>query len=636
MAGFKMQRMYRLGIGGRLFLAFVLISSITIVASGLSTNTFLDLRNRLHLLGQQDIAGLDAAAKLNDKSRLIVATAPILVTAESNLLRRQAMQKLNNAIASMDLLMRNLPDYDNYFRELIAQINNSLILLNQSVEHREELHQQLLQESQHIYPLLKQINSRLQQYPQWPADQGKLVVINQLYYFAGLVEKVGNDPTFNELDYTFLRLEDIGREIKQQLHRAPTELAESDLGAQIATLLEFGSRRGSLFLLQNQQLELAYQQGFFLQNSLQHIHQLAAQVNLYTDTTNKRISNSLQRAITSINRNMNSVLLLSLISLVAACAISWFYVRRNVLQRIVELQQNMRSIASANLDTQIRILGNDEVSAMAVDLKHFQKTAIAVERTNQALAAEIEERILAEKQLQSAQDELLQAAKLAALGQLSVGITHEISQPLTALNSHLHSAGLHLQKRNFDALQRSHEKIKYLIDKVGVITRQLKSFSRKAATELSAVDLQPVIKDAIDLMANQLREQQCQLSYSASQSFPAVLAEPIRLEQVLVNLLSNALDAVQNTPQPSIAVAVLVKNSELWIEVRDNGVGISAIALESIFDPFYTNRESGEGLGLGLSISYNIVQDFGGQIRVTSEPGVGSCFSVILKIAEAA
>jgi len=636
MDGLKMQRMYRLGIGGRLFLAFVLISSITIVASGLSTSTFLDLRNRLHLLGQQDIAGLDAAARLNDKSRLIVATAPILVTAESNLLRRQAMQELNDAITSMDKLMRNLPDYDNYFRELIAQINNSLILLNQSVERRQQLHQELLEESQHIYPLLKQINASLQLYLQWPDQQGKVVVINQLYYFAGLVEKVGNDPSFNELDYTFLRLEEIGRKIQVQLQRAPTQFASNELAAQIDTLLEFGSRRGNLFLLQNQQLELAYQQSFFLQNSLQHIHQLAAQVNLYTDTTNRRISSSLQRAITSINRNMNSVLLLSLISLVAACAISWFYVRRNVLQRIKELQQNMRSIASAKLDTQIRILGNDEVSAMAVDLQHFQQTAIAVERTNQALAAEIEERILAEQQLQFAQNELIQAAKLAALGQLSVGITHEINQPLTAVTSHLHSAGLHLQKHNTEAVQRSHEKIKYLINKVSVITRQLKSFARKAATELSAVDLQPVINDAIDLMANQLREQQCQLNYSGSATTPKVLAEAIRLEQVLVNLLSNALDAVQNTPQPRIDIIVSAKNSELWIEVRDNGVGISAAQLADIFDPFYTNRESGEGLGLGLSISYNIVQDFGGQIRVTSEPGTGSCFSVILKIAEVA
>ncbi|MEH6442612.1 MAG: ATP-binding protein [Oceanospirillaceae bacterium] len=635
MDGFKTQPTYRLGVGGRLFLALVLISSITIIASGLSTRTFLDLRNQLHLLEQQDITGLDAAARLNDKSRLIVATAPILVTAESNILRDQAMFKLDVAITDMDLLMRNLPDYDNYFRELIAQIKNNLILLNQSVDHREQLHQQLRETLKNIDPLFKQIIYQLQQLPKWPAEQSKLMVINQLYYFAGLIEKIANDPSFNDLDDTFLRLEGIGQQVTLHLAYAPKKL-ESALAEKIAILLNYGSRKGDLFTLQNEQLELAYQQAFFLQNALQNIHQLAAQINLYTDTTNQRISYSLKRAIISINRNMTSVLLLSLISLIAACAISWFYVRRNVLQRILELQQNMRSIASAKLDTQIRIIGNDEISNMAADLKHFQRTAIAVERTNLALAAQIEERVIAEQQLQLTQNELIQAAKLADLGQLSVSITHEINQPLTAVISHLHSAGLHLHNGKFDAVQHSHAKIKYLIDKVGVITRHLKSFARKAATELSAVDLQPVISGAIDLMSNQCHAQQCQLIYDSAHASPAVLAESIRLEQVLINLLSNALDAVQNTSQPKISISVTVKLAELWIEVRDNGIGISASQLDYIFDPFYTNRNSGEGLGLGLSISYNIVQDFGGQLKVTSEPGKGSCFSVILKLAEVA
>ena len=111
----------RIGIGGRLFLALVLISSITIVASGLATNTYLQLSERLLLLKHQYIPGLDAAARLNDKSRLIVATAPLLVTSDSNFSRQKAMEALNESISEMDQLMRNLPDYNRYFRELITQ-----------------------------------------------------------------------------------------------------------------------------------------------------------------------------------------------------------------------------------------------------------------------------------------------------------------------------------------------------------------------------------------------------------------------------------------------------------------------------------------------------------------------------------
>ena len=144
----------RIGIGGRLFLAFVLISSITIVASGLATNTYLQLSERLLLLKHQDIPGLDAAARLNDKSRLIVATAPLLVTSDSNFSRLKAMEALSEAISEMDELMRNLPDYNRYFRELIAQIHNSLALLNQSVDLFAYLFNDIWIRRQHGYDLL--------------------------------------------------------------------------------------------------------------------------------------------------------------------------------------------------------------------------------------------------------------------------------------------------------------------------------------------------------------------------------------------------------------------------------------------------------------------------------------------------
>ncbi|NQZ30934.1 MAG: GHKL domain-containing protein [Oceanospirillaceae bacterium] len=631
----KMRWLPHLGIGGRLFLAFVLISSITILVSVLSAHTFLNLRDKLQLLQQQDIPGLEAAARLNDKSRLIVATAPLLVTAESNVLRQQAMAQLSDAISSMDVLMRNLADYDHYFRELIAQISNSVNLLYQSVERREQLNREQQLQSQRIFPLFNQVIAGIEQLPGWDNDSGKVAVLNKLHYFAGLVEKAANDTTFNQLDYTFLRLEVMEAQINLHLSRAPQRFFGSELQAQLNRLLIIGNRSGDLFKLQNQQLDSRYQQSYLLQNSLDHIRQLAAQVNLYTDSTNERIGNSLKREIASINRNMQSSLVLSLASFLVALAISWFYVRRNVLQRILELQHNMRSIASAKLDTDIRIVGNDEVSSMARDLKHFQNTAIEVERTNKRLAAEIEERVQAEKQLKETQNELIQAAKLAALGQLSVGITHEISQPLTAISSHLHIAGLRLAKGELQAVKHTHSKIASLLKKTGLIIRHLKSFTHRAGTELLAVDIHQVIGEALELMSNRLRDQHCQICYAPSADTPAVLAEPIRLEQVLVNLLSNAIDATQDCAKRDITIKVIPKTDLLYLQVTDNGIGIAPEHLTAVFNPFYTHRESGEGLGLGLSISESIVQGFGGQIQVSSTLGSGSCFTVILKLAEA-
>ncbi|WP_236037256.1 HAMP domain-containing protein [Marinomonas vulgaris] len=371
-----------IGIGGRLFLAFVLISSITIVASGLATNTYLKLSDRLLLLKSQDIPGLDAAARLNDKSRLIVATAPLLVTSDAAISREKAMNELSVAIGEMDILMRNLPDYNRYFLELITQIENSLTLLNQSVERREVIRRELRKQSTVIFPQFQQIIFQMDQLPRTAELEQ---VISRLYYFAGLIEKVSNDVSFNELDYTFLRLEKLGEDIAQYLTLLPQ--VPTPTRNALHNVLTMSSRQGDLFKLKNEELDLHYQQSFLLENSQGHIQQLAAQINQYTNYTNTSIRASLDNAIKTIKSSILNTLLLSLVSLSVACAISWFYVRRNVLQRIKELQQNMRAIASSQLDTNIRIVGHDEVTSMARDLQYFQQTAKEVERTNQVLAS---------------------------------------------------------------------------------------------------------------------------------------------------------------------------------------------------------------------------------------------------------
>ena len=618
-----------IGIGGRLFLAFVLISSITIVASGLATNTYLQLSDRLLLLKYQDIPGLDAAARLNDKSRQIVATAPMLVTSDASISREKTMNELSAAINEMDALMRNLPDYNNYFLELITQIQNSLTLLNQSVERREIIRRELTTQSRLIFPLFQEAISQLDQLERSPELEQ---VISRLYYFSGLIEKVSNDASFNELDYTFLRLEKLGLEIAQYLTLLPQ--VSHSLRQSLLDLLTMSSRQGELFQLKNEELDLLYQQSFLLENSQQHIQQLAAQINQYTNYTNTSIRGSLEGAIKSINNSIRDILLLSLISLSIACAISWFYVRRNVLQRIIELQKNMRAIASSQLDTKIRILGHDEVSSMARDLQYFQQTAIEVEKTNQVLAAEIEERVAAEAQLKAAQNELVQAGKLAALGQLGVGITHEINQPLTAISSHLHTAGRHMEKGQVDKAQNSLDKIALLLSKITRITKHLKAFARVAGAELTPVCLDTVIQDAIELMSSQIIDQHCTLDYQSNSTSLYVLAEPIRLEQVMVNLISNGVDALSSASVKELSIKVYEQNERVMIDVSDTGIGIEESQLEQIFDPFFTQKEVGQGLGLGLSISYNIVQDFGGQIRVSSTPEVGSRFTLELKKAE--
>jgi two-component system C4-dicarboxylate transport sensor histidine kinase DctB len=169
---------------------------------------------------------------------------------------------------------------------------------------------------------------------------------------------------------------------------------------------------------------------------------------------------------------------------------------------------------------------------------------------------------------------------------------------------------------------------------VAGITRHLKAFAREAGAERSPVDLDIVIKEALDLLSNRLKEQRCQLNYVAAGKGLSVFAEPIRLEQVLVNLISNSIDAMDNCQTRTLDIQVLETGQEVQVDISDSGIGIPQNQMALIFDPFFTQKEVGKGLGLGLSISYNIIQDFGGQIRVQSVEGLGSCFTLILQKAK--
>jgi C4-dicarboxylate-specific signal transduction histidine kinase len=218
---------------------------------------------------------------------------------------------------------------------------------------------------------------------------------------------------------------------------------------------------------------------------------------------------------------------------------------------------------------------------MARDLKHFQKTAIEVERTSQRLAAEIDERIIAEAQLKAAQNELIQAGKLAALGQLSVGITHEINQPLTAIASHLHTAGRRLDRQQPEQARLSLDRIRQLLDKIASITRHLKAFAREAGTALSPVELDAVIRETLELMSARLMDAGCELCYQPGPAGLRVKAEPIRLEQVLVNLLSNAIDAMKGGSIRTLNIRIGHEADAVRVEVQDSGPCLSSVRLKA-------------------------------------------------------
>ncbi|MBB1487381.1 ATP-binding protein [Oceanospirillum sediminis] len=617
-----------LGIGGRLALAFALIAAMSLLAAGLARQTSSTLEKQLDDLRGSDISVLATAALLNDTNRRVVASVPRIVTAESAYNRREARLQLDQALQDMKRLMQDLPDYDNYFRDISSQISNSVGLLYLAVEHREKLVWQGYGERQLLFPLyqglIRQLEHRQTLNPGnriWPA------LLRRIEYLAGLAEKIANDSSFNELDYTFLRLESLSDDIRALLKRLPNNALTFQQQQQLDHLLMMASRQGELFRIKNDELDFRYQESYLMRVSQDHIRQLAIQIGHYTLQVNDNIDEEIEKVSAALERNSRLALTLSLISLFVAAGVSWWYVRQNVLGRIRYLQSCMRAIAAGELATEVSIRGRDEVATMGRDLQHFQQTALKEARIQRQLQSEIQERLMAERQLRKTQEELIQAGKLAALGQLSVAITHEINQPLTAISSHLHTAGRWLDNDRPDRARNSLDKIKILLEKTAGITRHLRGFARKSDSDNSAVRLLPVINAAIELVSPKAG------FVNIARNCPEhlyVMAEPIRLEQVLVNVLSNALDAVSGREMPRIRLDVSQHAGLVDIAVTDNGCGIAPELIGQIFDPYYTDKAPEAGLGLGLAISYNIMQDFNGQILVHSEPEQGSCFTLQL------
>ena len=247
--------------------------------------------------------------------------------------------------------------------------------------------------------------------------------------------------------------------------------------------------------------------------------------------------------------------------------------------------------------------------------------------TNDLLNREIEERQRLESQRQDLQDELIQANKLATLGQIAAGVAHEINQPIAAIRTHADSASLQLRRDDNTGALRSLSKIDRLTERVGVITDELRAFSRKTRSEAVAVGVDGAIDGALLLVAGRIRENGIKLDRRRAPAGLAVLAERNRLEQVVLNILQNAIEALEGVPNPAINLGVSVKARQVTIHISDNGHGVAPAVQARLFTPFTTSKR--DGMGLGLVISRDIVAAFGGELSL--EPSAsGARFAIRL------
>jgi two-component system C4-dicarboxylate transport sensor histidine kinase DctB len=304
-----------------------------------------------------------------------------------------------------------------------------------------------------------------------------------------------------------------------------------------------------------------------------------------------------------------SALLLVVLGLIAAV----------VIQRRIQLQERFRAALSLQEELERRVA---------------QRTG-ELKEANLHIMQEIEERRAAEARLRQTQSELIQAGKLAALGQMAAALSHEFNQPLAAVKSFARNATAYLDRGEPAKVRQNIGMIDDMVDRLAAISTHLRNFARRPGERTEPIPLDRAIESALAIVEPKMRATGCRVARLDAHPDVWVLAGQVRLQQVFVNLLTNAIDAMEDQPEPVVDLAVSVGESRARIEVRDRGPGMTDSEIAQVFDPFFTTKEPGKGLGLGLSISYNIVRDFGGTLEARNHPEGGAIFAVTLEVAEA-
>ncbi|MBB3976729.1 two-component system C4-dicarboxylate transport sensor histidine kinase DctB [Rhizobium azooxidifex] len=314
----------------------------------------------------------------------------------------------------------------------------------------------------------------------------------------------------------------------------------------------------------------------------------------------------MQPSVAAAVREARMMALLALAPLLATAA---FWLRRRQLV--------LAEIAAAE---EARYALERRVEERTADLSHARDR----------LQAEIAEHRSTETRLQTVQQELVQANRLAILGQVAAGVAHEINQPVATIRAYADNAKVFLSRQQAGTAMENLDQIAGLTERIGAITDDLKALARKGRAGAEPVNLREAIEGAVELLRSRFAGSLEALRIDPSAHRVFVLGNRLRLEQVFINLFQNALEAVAERSDPIVTVSTEAKGDVVAVSIADNGPGIAPEVMDELFSPFNSSKE--KGLGLGLVISKDIVADYGGRIEVRTGPD-GTCFTVHLKPA---
>lgn len=346
-----------------------------------------------------------------------------------------------------------------------------------------------------------------------------------------------------------------------------------------------------------------------------------------------------------ITKSQTASILLTLAVVLSAIIIMMAFVK--IITRPIEsLVKVTDQISKGDLSKRVEIARRDEIGLLAASfnrmIESLKKSQMEIEEYNRNLEEKIIERT---KELEDAQAQLIQSEKMVAIGQLAAGVAHELNNPLGGI---LGYAQFTLEKMHDKSVQDITEADvesykRYLIDieaqsrRCKSIVQNLLKFSRTSqAVEFREVDVNSIVEDTLTFVEHQMMMNQIKLSKNLDKNLPQIKGNPGQLQQVFTNIIINAMHASEPGSQIALITRMAPPLGEFQgaveVSIADQGRGISEENLKKIFEPFFTTKDVGQGTGLGLSVSYGIIREHGGEIKVKSQPGEGTVFTVIIPL----
>ena len=628
-------RLRRLGIGGRLGMAFGLSALLAIAACIIGWFSYARVSSVVRDVVRIELPAAASAAEVARLAGSIAALAPLLSQSRTSEQLDHIASQLAARLRDVRHIVIPAPETTAAAFPVVAAALESNItriraeaLVAIALTSRNEnllrevrgLHSDFVEEAEPLIDdarfmarsLLEHYRSRNESQPETVDELRRTITNTETILQAsshanlavGLLSRIAAVSTPEQLiidDHFLAETVDL---IRQQLDALSAAPEFGSLRQHLIRLIEIA--RTDSGLPHVRRLEIAQSQLLetLLKENRALLVQFEAIVAEAVDGASQRSVASARAIETTIDLGRNLLLLVAVLAVLAALVMALSYVHGDLLRRIRTLADAARLLATGRMPAPIEVTGGDELADMARAMEQFRRT----------------------------QNELVQSAKFAALGHLSVGLAHELNQPLNAIRAQAHNALVLQERGDIEATRRAMEKVQTLTQRASLVVSHLKKFSRRGAESLTPVSLSTVIEGVVLIVEARLHENDITLTCHNIEDI-RVIADEIRLEQVFVNLLSNAIDATIGRPRREIHIRAELSHNVARLSVADTGLGLDPDIAATLFDPFTTTKPPGQGLGLGLAISDSIIRDFGGALRATSGTD-GTVFTIELRAAD--